>query len=87
MLANLILKFLLLDFCIIFSTHIFVKINFMNAVRKTPGMLSKIDAALVIVNTTILKLRDEYDSNLPGAQKHITCNKCLTKTDCRQHIL
>lgn len=86
MLASLIKKFPLLVFCIAFSTHILVKISFMTAVSKTPSILSKFNTALVIVNITILKLHDEYDSNLLGAQKHITCNKSLIKTDYHQHI-
>lgn len=68
MLANLIKKFPLLDFCITFSTYILVNISLMNTIHKTPSILSKINAELVIVNITIQKLYDEYYSNLPGAQ-------------------
>lgn len=53
----------------------------MNAVSKTPGIWSKINTVLIIVNIMILKLHDEDDSNVPGAQKHITYNKCLIKID------
>ena len=59
----------------------------MNAVSKTPSILSKINTALITVNITTLKMHDEYDSSIRGAQKHITCNKGLIKTDYHQHIL
>lgn len=68
MLANLIKKFPLLDFCITFSTYILVNISLMNTIHKTPSILNKINAELVIVNITIQKFYDEYYSNLPGAQ-------------------
>lgn len=59
----------------------------MNALSKTHSIPNKINTILLAEKIVIQKFHDICESNLRGAQKHVTCNKCLIKPDYCQHIL